>query len=180
LNAAVEELAKRASAGDQAALNDLLKHIRPEVLNRCGRLLPCPEDAEEATQDALWDVTQGITRFKHDSKFSTWLYVVATNSARRKYQELRRRAAERPLSDTDPQPPNPRTTSVIAGSRVDLLDALERLDREHPELVTPLVYRDLCEMEYAGIVALTKLPLGTVKSRLHKARGLVRTWLSAS
>jgi RNA polymerase sigma factor (sigma-70 family) len=174
----IEDLAKRASAGDQEALGELLKRVEPDVLQRCRRLLPCPEDAEEAAQDALLDVARGIGQFESRSKFTTWLYVVATNSSRRKYRELRRRAAEHPMGEAAPLLPDPRTTSVIAGSRVDFLDALERLEREHPSLVVPLVYRDVCEMDYAEIVMRTGLPLGTVKSRLHTARGLVRGWLA--
>ncbi len=94
--AATEELALRAASGDPAALDLLLQGIRPEVVRRCGRFLPCREDAEEAAQDVLLQVARKITSFEGRSRFSTWLYTVVANCARQKYRELKRRAAEQP------------------------------------------------------------------------------------
>ena len=75
---------------------------------------------------------------------------------------------------------DPRTTSVIAGSRLDLLDALEVLGTDHPELVEPLVLRDVQELDYNEIATLLDVPLGTVKSRIHSARNAVRPLLRVS
>jgi RNA polymerase sigma factor (sigma-70 family) len=71
---------------DAAALDALLAEIRPPVLRRCARLLPCYQDAEEACQDALLQVALTIGRFEGRSLFSTWLYVVVANSARQTYR----------------------------------------------------------------------------------------------
>lgn len=172
-----EELARRAAAGDGAALDRLLAELRPEVVRRCGRFLPCREDAEEAAQDVLLQVARHISGFEGRSRFSTWLYTVVANCCRQKYRELKRRAAEQPLALAPAEAADPRTTSVIAGSRVDLLEALDRLEREHPHLVAPLVYRDICQLEYADVAERIGIPLGTLKSRLHEARRQVRPWL---
>ncbi|WP_234967599.1 RNA polymerase sigma factor [Streptomyces collinus] len=172
-----EELARRAAAGDGAALDRLLAELRPEVVRRCGRFLPCREDAEEAAQDVLLQVARHISGFEGRSRFSTWLYTVVANCCRQKYRELKRRAAEQPLAVAPTEAVDPRTTSVIAGSRVDLLEALDRLEREHPHLVAPLVYRDICQLEYADVAERIGIPLGTLKSRLHEARKQVRPWL---
>ncbi|MFJ6071905.1 RNA polymerase sigma factor [Streptomyces sp. NPDC093065] len=171
-----EELARRAAAGDAASLDELLVGIRPEVVRRCGRFLPCREDAEEAAQDALLQVARKIGTFEGRSRFSTWLYTVVANCSRQKYRELKRRSAEQPAVIDDSQQVDPRTTSVIAGSRLLLLDALDRLEREHPQLVAPLVYRDLCQLEYAEVAERVGVPLGTVKSRLHEARKRVKSY----
>jgi len=173
-----EELAIRAAAGDAAALDGLLQLIGPEVNRRCGRFLPCREDAEEAAQDVLLQVARRITTFEGRSRFSTWLYMVVANCSRQKYRDLKRRAAEQPTAIEADRYVDPRTTSVIAGSRLDLLEALERLEREHPDLVAPLVYRDICQLDYADIAERIGIPLGTLKSRLHQARKEVRPWLS--
>lgn len=178
LSPETEELATRAATGDTSALEALLREIGPEVLRRCGRFLPSREDAEEAAQDVLLQVARKITGFEGRSLFSTWLHTVVANCARQKYRELKRRAGEQPMTEEQTTRPDPRTTSVIAGSHLDLLDALERLERDHPQLVTALVYRDICQMEYAEIVERTGVPLGTVKSRLHAARKQVRVWLA--
>ncbi|MFF8941971.1 RNA polymerase sigma factor [Streptomyces sp. NPDC014864] len=178
LNAALtEDLARRAAAGDRAALEELLREVRPEVLRRCGRFLPCREDAEEAAQDVLLRIARKITGFEGRSRFSTWLHTVVANCCRQKYRELRRRAVEQPAVEPAQQA-DPRTTSVIAGSRVDLLEALDRLEREHPHLVAPLVYRDVCRLEYTEAAERIGIPLGTFKSRLHEARRRVRPWLT--
>ncbi|MFJ5215858.1 RNA polymerase sigma factor [Streptomyces sp. NPDC088354] len=172
-----EELAARAAAGDSAALDLLLGRIRPEVLRRCGRFLVHREDAEEAAQDVLFQVARKIGTFEGRSRFHTWLYTVVANCCRQKYRELKRRRGEQSLSATDTDTPDPRRTSVIAGTRIDLLEALERLESVSPELVAPLVYRDICQMEYREIEEQLGIPMGTVKSRLHNARRQVRGWL---
>jgi RNA polymerase sigma-70 factor (ECF subfamily) len=174
----LEDLARRAAAGEQAALEDLLAAIQPRVRRICGRMLLYPEDAEEAAQDALLLVATKIGGFAGRSKFTTWLHAVASNSARGTYRTLKRRAAERLTDEMPNTHPDPRTTSVIAGSRLDLLEALEIVGSTHPELVEPLVLRDVQELEYSEIADLLGTPLGTVKSRIHAARNAVRPLLA--
>jgi RNA polymerase sigma factor (sigma-70 family) len=169
-----EELAQRAAAGDGAALDGLLRQIQPEVLRRCARFLPHRQDAEEAAQDVLLQVARNIHRFEGRSKFSTWLHVIIANCSRQTYRALKRRFAEQASADLPLERPDPRTTSVIAGSRIDLLDALEKLDRNKPNLVAPVVLRDICQLEYAEIAELLGVPLGTIKSRIHDGRKQVQ------
>jgi RNA polymerase sigma-70 factor (ECF subfamily) len=172
----VEALAVRAAAGDRDALETLLAAIQPRVRRICGRMLLYPEDADEATQDALLLVATKVHQFGGRSRFTTWLHAVASNSARSTYRTLKRRAGERLTADL-PAMPDPRTTSVIAGSRLDLLEALDVLGADHPELVEPLVLRDVQELDYAEIARFLDIPLGTVKSRIHAARNTVRPLL---
>jgi RNA polymerase sigma-70 factor (ECF subfamily) len=173
----VEALASRAAAGDAAALDALLVEIQPRVRRICGRMLLYPEDAEEAAQDALLLVSTRIQTFAGRSRFTTWLHAVASNSARSTYRTLKRRAAEMP-TDEIPLAADPRTTSVIAGSRLDFLEALEILSVDHPALVEPLLLRDVQELEYSDIADLLDIPLGTVKSRIHSARQFVQPLLA--
>jgi len=173
----LDALALRAAGGDREALEALLVAVQPRVRRICGRMLLYPEDAEEAAQDALLLVATKIGQFGGRSRFTTWLHAVASNSARSTYRTLKRRAAER-LTDDLPAAPDPRTTSVIAGSRLDLLEALEVVGSTRPELVEPLVLRDVQQLEYAEIAELLEIPLGTVKSRIHAARTAVRPLLA--
>jgi RNA polymerase sigma-70 factor (ECF subfamily) len=175
----LDQLALRAPDGDRAALEQVLAEVQPRVRRICGRMLLFPEDAEEATQDALLLVATKIDQFEGRSRFTTWLHAVASNSARSTYRSLKRRAAER-VTDQLPVHADPRTTSVIAGSRLDLLEALEVVGTDHPELVEPLVLRDVQELDYNEIAALLDVPLGTVKSRIHSARNAVRPLLEVS
>ena len=174
-----EALARRAADGDRAALDELLRVIEPRVLRQVSRFLPYRQDAEEATQDVLLKVATRIGTFEGRSRFSTWLHEVTANQARQTYRSLRRRAAES-TTDVPVERPDPRTTSVIAGSRLDLLDALERLETEHPDLVRAFVLRDLSDLEYADIARLLDVPVGTVKARIHHARRYVRESLDGS
>ena len=180
MDESTDRLAALAAAGDPRALDELLARVRPTVLRQCWRMLPCKEDAEEACQDALLQVSRTIDRFEGRSRFTTWLHVVVANCARQTYRRLKRRASERAAVAPTVDPADPRTTSVIAGTRLDLLDALERLEADRPELVTPIVMRDVCELSYDDIAAQLGLPLGTVKSRIHQARGHVRRSLSGT
>jgi RNA polymerase sigma-70 factor (ECF subfamily) len=173
----LDALAARAADGDTEALDVLLVAIQPRVRRICGRMLLYPEDAEEATQDALLLVSTRIHTFAGRSRFTTWLHAVASNSARSTYRSLKRRSAELPTDDLPPAA-DPRTTSVIAGSRLDFLEALEVLNTDHPALVEPLVLRDIQELEYSDIAALLDIPVGTVKSRIHSARQIVQPLLS--
>ncbi|MCA2213378.1 RNA polymerase sigma factor [Jidongwangia harbinensis] len=169
-----EDLAHRAAAGDDTALHALLAAIRPGVLRRCARFLPCPQDAEESCQDVLLQVARNIHRFEGRSRFSTWLHVIVANSARQTYRSLKRRAAEQAYAAPPVEPADARTTSVIAGSRLDLLDALERLEAHRAEWVAPMVLRDICQLDYREIAEHLGIPEGTVKSRIHQARVHVR------
>lgn len=99
-----------------------------------------------------------------------WLHRLAANRARSTYQGLRRRFAESggvPLPDR----PDPRRTSVVAGTRLDLLDALQGLTPEHAEAVA---LRDVLGVSYGEIAIPLDVPEGTVKSRIHEARRQLR------
>jgi RNA polymerase sigma-70 factor, ECF subfamily len=76
--------------------------------------------------------------------------------------------------------PDPRTTSVIAGTRLDLLEALETIEREHPQFVEPLILRDVYGMSYDDIAQQIGIPLGTVKAQIHHGRRLARPLLRGS
>ncbi|GAA3741812.1 RNA polymerase sigma factor [Salinactinospora qingdaonensis] len=175
----VEELVRRARGGDRRALELLLRRIRPEVLRRCARFLPYRQDAQEACRQALARVASGIERCADDSRFTTWLYTVVSNSARQTYRSMKQRAAVAPAeAGRAPCQRDPRTTSVIAGSRVELLDVLDQLERERPGLVAPLVLRDLCQMDYSEIAAELRVAPNTVKARVQQGRNLVRRSLA--
>ncbi|WP_432050782.1 RNA polymerase sigma factor [Verrucosispora sp. NA02020] len=171
----IDDLAGAAARGDSAALDALLTAIRPEVLRLCGRLLPNREDAEEACQDALLAVARGIGRFEGRASFHTWLYRVTANRARSTYRGLRRRWLVEAGGVPLPDPPDPRRTSVVAGTRLDLLEALDAI---RPELAEALTLRDVLDLGYREIADLLGLPEGTVKSRIHEARRQVRQRLT--
>lgn len=175
----VDDLLRRARAGDQVALEDLLATIRPLVLRRCAKFLPYNDDAEEAAQEALLVVATRLGDFSGRGSFQGWVTVIASNAARQTYRSMRRRFDERP-TESLPEGHDPRTTSVIAGTRLALLDAIHHLEVEHPAAVQAFVLRDLAGLPYDEIATLTGAPLGTVKARIHTARGFVRDRLGVA
>ncbi|QSB17320.1 RNA polymerase sigma factor [Natronosporangium hydrolyticum] len=171
----VERLAQAAAAGDAAALDALLVLVQPEVLRLCARFLPCRQDAEEACQDTLLALARGIGTFERRASFRTWLYRVAANRSRTTYQALRRRWETESAGAPMPESPDPRRTSVVAGSRLDLLAGLAAI---RPELAEPVALRDVLGLSYREIAATLDVPEGTVKSRLYEGRRRLQAWLS--
>ena len=169
-------LAELAKSGDKNAMDDLLRQVYPRVLRICRSVLPYSADADDAAQEALLNIATKINSFSGRSSFSTWVHTVAANSARTTYRKLKRRA-QAAHNPEQMEKPDPRTTSVIAGTRLDLLEALETLERDRPQMVTPLVLRDVYGLSYEEIAAEVGAPLGTVKSRIHDAREVVRPLL---
>ena len=172
-------LVERARSGAPHAMDDLLAAVRPLVLRRCARFLPYRDDAEEATQEALLTIATRLGDFAGRGSFAGWVTVISSRQALQTYRSMKRRFGDT-TTDAVGDRPDPRTTSVIAGTRLDLLDALEQLQRDHPATVEAFVLRDLGSLAYDDIAQLTDAPIGTVKARIHTARAYVRERLSAS
>jgi RNA polymerase sigma-70 factor, ECF subfamily len=174
----IDELARRAQAGDRDALEALLAAVRPRTLNVCRGVLPHLPDAEDACQEALISVAAKVGSWNGQGRFTTWLHVVALNSARSTYRRLKRQATPRdPAEYAGVDRPDPRTTSVIAGTRLDLLEAMETIEKDHPQFVEPLLLRDVYGLPYEEIARLVGAPLGTVKAQIHHGRRLARPLL---
>ena len=135
----IDDLAPCAQDGDRAATEVLLGAVRPRTLTLCRGVLP-HSDAEDAYQEALLSVATKLGQWHRRGRFTTWLHLVALNSARSTYRRLEHQAVP---SDVLPlERPDPRTTSVIAGTRLDLLEAMETIEDGHPQLVEPRLRGD--------------------------------------
>lgn len=158
------QLASRACEGDRDALETLLDRHVGRVHAICRRIVVDPDDALDATQDALLAVARGVCRFDGRAAFTTWLYRVATNAA---LDEVRRRA-RRPRPEArlpDVVAVHDATTQVA--ERVDLDAALQTLA---PDFRAALVLRDVLDLDYAQIAAVLEIPPGTVRSRIARGR----------
>ncbi|SDS99611.1 RNA polymerase sigma factor [Microlunatus soli] len=174
----LERLRAAAVDGDTAALERLLTAVEPLVTRRCARMLPCRQDAEEAAQDAMLAITENLDGYRGTGSFPGWVSTIAANSAWSTYRRLKQRSEA--AAETVPERPDPRTTSVIAGSRLDLLEALDELERDHPEQARSFVLRDLAALSYAEIAAREEAPLGTVQARIHRARRFLQPRLTTT
>ena len=129
-----------------------------------------PSDAQDATQEALIAIVRGLPRFDNRSSFSTWSFRVATNACLDELRRRRRRPApglpddERSLPD--PHAGAPSLAEHVA-ARLSVDDALEQLPIEFR---TAVVLRDICALDYAEIAEVLEIPIGTVRSRIARAR----------
>jgi RNA polymerase sigma-70 factor, ECF subfamily len=170
-------LARLAAIGDRDALDALLDRHVDRVHTICRRILGNPEDAADASQEALIAVARSIRRFDGRSAFTTWLYRIATNAA---LDELRRRGRRPTPTETLPEAA-PTLGSSLAGAgpeavaeRIDIDAALGRISDEFRVAV---VLRDLCDLEYSEIAEVLDLPPGTVRSRIARGRAALANQL---
>ena len=165
-------LVAAAQAGDQRALDQLLRLHYDRVYAVCRRLAGNEADALDATQEALLAIVRGLPRFDGRAAFSTWAYRVATNAC---LDELRRRS-RRPAPGLDEEvldTPARATTADgtdVVPDRLAIDAALARLPEEFRVAV---VLRDLCDLDYAEIADALQIPPGTVRSRIARGRSLL-------
>jgi RNA polymerase sigma-70 factor, ECF subfamily len=160
-------LARRAADGDSGALDQLLRDHTALVHGVCRRILTNPDDALDATQEALLSIARKIGSFDGRAKFTTWAYRVATNAA---LDESRRRGRRPMPTETLPEPgrnPHGATTEAGIADRLDVDAALSRLT---PEYRAAVALRDLVGMDYAEIADVLGIPAGTVRSRISRGR----------
>jgi RNA polymerase sigma-70 factor, ECF subfamily len=168
---------ERAQSGDLSAFNELVVEYQSLVCNVCLRMLGSQQAAEDAAQEAFINAWRSISRFRGDS-FRAWLLRIATNLCR---DELRRRG-RRPSSSLDtaleagmPDPPDeeplPEESVLNAELRGSLQAALAELPEEQR---TAIVLCDVEGLDYAEIAVAMKTSLGTVKSRIARARMRMR------
>jgi RNA polymerase sigma-70 factor, ECF subfamily len=166
-----EALAAAANAGDRGALEVLLARHLDRVHAICRRVTGHPEDALDATQEALIALTRGLHRYDGRSLFTTWLYRVATNAALDELRRKKRRPEPAELSEDRPMAGTAGggVESVVA-ARLDVDAALAGLS---PEFRAAVVLRDLCDLDYAEIAEVLDVPIGTVRSRIARGRAAI-------
>lgn len=161
-----DELARAAAGGDATALDELLRRHTSLVHAVCRRVLSHPDDALDATQEALIAIARKVHQFDGRSRFSTWAYRVATNAA---LDEARRRNRRPVPAETLPEHPGAGTGRVDdqVADRLDIDAALLTLS---PEYRAAVALRDVVGMDYAEIAEVLELAPGTVRSRISRGR----------
>ncbi|MEI8240150.1 MAG: sigma-70 family RNA polymerase sigma factor [Actinomycetota bacterium] len=176
-------LVTAAQGGDRAALERLFELHYDRVVAVCRRITGNEADAADAAQEAMIAVVRGLSKFDGRSSFGTWTYRIATNAS---LDELRRRR-RRPLvsiesrDDESPQREPADPGSALPLERIGERDAIESALLELPEeFRIPVVLRDVADLEYADIAQVLDVPIGTVKSRIARGRGMLATLLAPS
>lgn len=170
---------RRLQRGDTIAFEILVRRHEKAVFNLLYRMLGDYDDAAETAQEVFLSAYRAIGQFRGDANFSTWLYRIALNHAitRRKSTITRQRRVV-PIAGTD----------IIDETQLGPAESLEKKElRERvqralndlaPEDAAVILMRDLQDIPYEDVARVLKVPVGTVKSRLHRARQALKARLA--
>lgn len=171
------KLIAAARQGDQRAFTRLVECNQDRLFAAMGGFLGHHADAQDAVQEAFVRAFQRIDTFNHDSKFSTWLYRIAFNAAvsnkrkRRPTASLDQRHDEFGLETVDDSDGHVSDALIGAEERRLLYQALDALSDDHRAI---LVLRELDDLAYEEIASILGIKVGTVRSRLARARSRLR------
>jgi RNA polymerase sigma-70 factor (ECF subfamily) len=169
-------LLHRLRRGEERAFTELVQANKDRVFDLVFRMIGDREEALDLSQEVFVSVHAAVSRFRGESRLSTWIFRVAKNHClnRLKYLDRRERGRSTEIGDVpesvlEAHAPSARPDDAVSQGETRALvqKAIARLDEEHRLLV---VLRDVEGLSYHEIAAITDQPEGTVKSRLHRAR----------
>jgi RNA polymerase sigma-70 factor (ECF subfamily) len=177
-----QELVAASRAGGAEAFRTLVERYQDRIYNTVFRLAGNEEDARDIAQETFLRVYENLGRFRGDSAFYTWIFRIAVNQAlthRRQSARLRTVQAGddppevAPLAGTQAArlQASPEAEMERREQEAQIAEALAYLDADHRAAV---VLRDVEGLDYEAIAAVLDVPPGTVKSRIHRARLLLR------
>lgn len=169
----------------EAFMETIVKEYAKKIYNYAFRMTGCPEDAEDLTQETFFRAYRSLRSFRGECSVSTWIFRIAANLCTDQY----RRNRKRPLSIDSPvmyeddqlkyeipdESPSPADIAENIELRNTIMCAIERLPEEQKKVV---LLRDVYELKYEEVAFCLGIPVGTVKSRLHRARLLLRMYLT--
>ena len=179
------DLVERTRHGDRRAFEMLAVKYQRRVERLIGRMIRDPERVRDLTQDTFLSAYRALPTFRGDSAFYTWLYRIAVNKASRALADMRRdplvfesslSADDEPTEGTFPvgsEPTMVDTPDSVLASR-QIAQAVEQAVEQLPaDLRQALLLRELEGLSYEDIAALVNCPVGTVRSRIFRARQTV-------
>ncbi len=184
------ELVRRFNAGDDRAFVEIVTRYRAKMFAAAFAMLRNRADAEEVAQDTFIRAHRGLARFRGDASLSTWLHHIALNLARNNYWYYFRRRRHATLSLDCPCSDDNRATfadlvatesagpvrTAMTGEFAELVAAcMARLGARAREILT---LRNTCNLSYAEIARQLGISVGTVKSRIARARESLRVLLA--
>jgi RNA polymerase sigma-70 factor (ECF subfamily) len=183
------ELVRRCKSGDQAAFAEIIKRYYPRIRALALQTLHNDADAEEVAQDTFIRAHRGLAKFRGDASLATWLYCIGLNLARNRYWYFFRRrrqdtlSIDKPVAEGSTQSfaevlsdglSDPRKETIHSEFAGLVAAAMERLDRSHREILS---MRGTLDLSYEEIAAILNMNVGTVKSRIARAREKLRALL---
>jgi RNA polymerase sigma-70 factor (ECF subfamily) len=173
------ECVRRVQQGDTDSFEVLVRRHQKAIFNLVYRLLGNYDEAAEVAQEVFLSAFKSIHQFRGEANFSTWLYRIGLNHASTRRKSLNTTQQRHiPLDGTE----------VIADGTVDPVKNVEHkeiqqrvqqaLNSLDPEDARIILLRDLQDVPYEDVAEMLDIPVGTVKSRLHRARQALRTSLA--
>lgn len=172
-----QELVRRAAQGDQDAFASLVRQYENRVYHLALRMCGNEEDAWDVAQEAFLAAWRGLPAFRGEAGFSTWLYRLVSNASIDHLRRTKRQRGETPLDDEQlgldvpDAGPGPQEAAEGAELQAAVAEGLARLSDNHRQV---LVLREIQGLSYEEIAGMLALDLGTVKSRISRARGALR------
>ncbi|MFN7096917.1 MAG: sigma-70 family RNA polymerase sigma factor [Gammaproteobacteria bacterium] len=175
-------LVLKAQQGDNQAFQELVEHYEPSVKKLINRYVSDQGEVSDLSQETFLKMYKAIGRFRGESQFYTWLYRVAVNTVKNylTYQERHTPASDLSLNDNDGsnywvqhlpmEPTTPESLLLGEEAEVLLLNALKTMSKE---LRLSLLLRDIEGLSYREIAQTMHCPIGTVRSRIFRARAAV-------
>ncbi|UCD29431.1 MAG: sigma-70 family RNA polymerase sigma factor [Planctomycetota bacterium] len=180
-------LVEQAKTGDMGAFGRLVSKYQDRVLNVCWRMAGNMDDAQDLAQEAFLHALESIQSFQHKAGFYTWLYRIAVNlsithrrkSARQVKLSLHGRDGQwgddcqevKPVGRVSNEKTDPAAKLSARETERLVMEGLEQLDEEQRAII---VLKDVESLDYQQIAEILEVPVGTVKSRLHRARMALR------
>jgi RNA polymerase sigma-70 factor (ECF subfamily) len=164
---------KRAQNGDGTALEELLLSYEKKVYNIAYRLMGSEADAADMAQEALIKIYRGVRGFKGEASFSSWVYRLTVNTCMDGLRKRKRApisleyTMESGVSFEDSGADAPETRALSIERAEDIQKAIGMLSAEHRTVV---VMRDISGLSYEEIADSLRISVGTVKSRINRAR----------
>ncbi|MDF2612603.1 MAG: sigma-70 family polymerase sigma factor [Clostridia bacterium] len=172
------QLIKKAQSGDVSAFETIISSYEKVIYNICLRMLTKEQDAYDATQEVCIKIWKEIHNFKGESKLKTWIYRIATNQCLDRLRKTKNRQEISLFQQGENEdeewiidkPSEQKNTEQIVENKAlqDVLkQAISELKEEHKVII---VLRDLNDYAYDEIAEILNISLGTVKSRISRAR----------
>jgi RNA polymerase sigma-70 factor (ECF subfamily) len=160
-------LLARIAEGDRAAFNELMAAHQDRVFAVALRIMGNREEALDATQEAFLSVFRKASQYRGTAAVSTWLYRITVNACYDLLRRRRRRPSEPLPEHFDPADPSAGDAFLSVELRPDLEQALAQLS---PEFRTAVVLSDVHALSWPEVAEVLDIPVGTVKSRVFRAR----------
>ena len=177
------ELVKRAQRGDKTAFDALVTKYQYKVINLVGRFVKDEDEAQDVAQEAFIKAYRGLANFRGDSAFYTWLYQIVINSAKNYIVSKNRRTppsmvdveeAERMNAASMKELDTPEGLMLTREIEKTVWQAVQELQED---LKTAITLREIEGMTYDEIAKVMECPVGTVRSRIFRARAVIDKYL---